>query len=149
MCWRVFSSASSPTLSPASSSYGEFWTRFRRLWHHRRANEPCRDDNIQSHLSNYISDQLLNSNEFTVWDEPWPQHEDQRGSCCSTAPDRLEQGRLRQPGEELKKRVERNPIKQMEAKGQGIFEMEWQERAKLLRQLVDWQRKSTRWKSVR
>lgn len=108
----------------------------------RRANEPPRDENIQSHLSNYISDQLLNSNEFTVWDEPWPAHEDQRGACCSTVPDRLEQGRLRQPGEDPKTRVERNPIKKMEAHGRGIFELEWQERAKLLRQLVDWQRES-------
>lgn len=115
------------------------------LWHPVAlggANECCRDDTIQSQLSSYISDQLRDSNEFTVWDDPWPQHEDQRGACCSTAPDRLEQGRLRQLGEDPRARVERNPIKQMEKKGQGIFELDWQERAKLLRQLVDWQRES-------
>lgn len=47
---------------------------------------------------------------------------------------------MRPLGEDPKERVKRNPIKQMEEKGQGIFELDWQERAKLLRQLVDWQR---------
>jgi hypothetical protein len=62
-----------------------------------------------------------------VWDRPWAPHEEARGSCCTDNPERAEMGRLR------------NPIKVIEEKGGGIFEMDWHERAKLLRQLVDWQ----------
>lgn len=75
-----------------------------------------------------------------MWDDPWPAREDQRGSCCSTDPDRLELGRLRQPGEDVRERVERNPLKRVMDKGGSLWELDWQERAKLLRQFVDWQR---------
>ncbi|KAL1413154.1 hypothetical protein Q8F55_000903 [Vanrija albida] len=95
--------------------------------------------NIQSHLSNYISDMLLNSSEFTVWDRPWPPNEEARGGCCNPSEERLELGRLRYPGEDPKERVLRNPLKQIEARGGGLFELDWHERARLLRQLVDWQ----------
>ncbi|WOO76837.1 uncharacterized protein LOC62_01G000452 [Vanrija pseudolonga] len=95
--------------------------------------------NIQSHLSNYISDMLLNSSEFTVWDRPWPPNEEARGGCCNPSEERLELGRLRYLGEDPKDRVLRNPLKQMEARGGGLFELDWHERARLLRQLVDWQ----------
>jgi hypothetical protein len=54
-------------------------------------------------------------------------------------------GRLRYPGEPLGERMEKNPIRQMESQGGGLFELSWWERAKLLRQLVDWQCASTRW----
>ncbi|CAK9784403.1 hypothetical protein CC85DRAFT_289190 [Cutaneotrichosporon oleaginosum] len=95
--------------------------------------------NIQSHLSNYISDMLLNSTEFTVWDRPWAPHEEARGDCCNKSADRMLLGRLRGPNEEKQARVKKNPIAQMEKKGGGIFELDWYERARLLRQLVDWQ----------
>jgi hypothetical protein len=74
-----------------------------------------------------------------VWDRPWAPHEEARGSCCTDNPERAEMGRLRYPGEPLGDRAARNPIKVIEEKGGGIFEMDWHERAKLLRQLVDWQ----------
>ena len=86
---------------------------------------------------------LLNSSEFTVWDRPWAPHEEIRASCCCSAEDREELGRLRYPGEPLSHRVKLNPILQAEEKGGGLFELDWRERAKLLRQLVDWQCKSS------
>ncbi|RSH88528.1 uncharacterized protein EHS24_001073 [Apiotrichum porosum] len=95
--------------------------------------------NIQGSLSNYISDMLETSPEFTVWDKPWLPNEDARGSCCTTEADRLMRGRLREPDEDRKERVRRNPLKQIEAQGGGLFELDWHDRAKLLRQLVDWQ----------
>lgn len=82
---------------------------------------------------------LLNSSEFTVWDRPWPPNEEARGGCCNPSEERLELGRLRYLGEDPKDRVLRNPLKQMEARGGGLFELDWHERARLLRQLVDWQ----------
>lgn len=98
-----------------------------------------RAENIQSSLSNYISDQLLNSAEFTVWDRPWAANEEVRGPCCNDADNRTELGRLRYYGEPPQDRVDKNPIKRMMEKGGGIFELDWRDRAKLLRQLVDWQ----------
>lgn len=103
----------------------------------RWANSSC--TNIQAQLSNYIADQLHHSVEFTVWDRPWAPNEETRGSCCTDAPDRTELGRLRYSGEPVSVRLEKNPIAQMEARGGGLFELDWRERAKLLRQLVDWQ----------
>jgi len=99
--------------------------------------------NIQSHLSNYISDAFLNSSEFTVWDRPWAPNEEVRAGCCNPSTDRHELGRLRYAGEPLAERAGRNPIKQIEQRGGGLFELDWRERAKLLRQLVDWQRESS------
>ncbi|UOH80730.1 hypothetical protein LQV05_003387 [Cryptococcus neoformans] len=96
-------------------------------------------ENIQSYLSNYISDQLATTSEWTVWDRPWPINEENRGSCCTDDPDRAELGRLRYQGEPAADRVRRNPLKRMEEKGGGLFELDWAERARLLRQLVDWQ----------
>ncbi|GMK57315.1 hypothetical protein CspeluHIS016_0401490 [Cutaneotrichosporon spelunceum] len=95
--------------------------------------------NIQSHLSNYISDTLLNSQEFTVWDRAWAPHEEARAECCNKSADRGLLGRLRGPNEDKQARVKKNPIAQIEKKGGGIFELDWYERARLLRQLVDWQ----------
>lgn len=99
----------------------------------------CSPENIQSYLSNYISDQLATTSEWTVWDRPWPINEENRGSCCTDDPDRAELGRLRYQGEPAADRVQRNPLKRMEEKGGGLFELDWAERARLLRQLVDWQ----------
>lgn len=82
---------------------------------------------------------LLNSPEFTVWDRPWIANEEVRAGCCNNAVDRLEQGRLRDWHESLDVRVSRNPLKQAEERGGGLFELDWRERAKLLRQMVDWQ----------
>lgn len=82
---------------------------------------------------------LETSHEFTVWDEPWLPNEESRGGCCTKDEDRQLRGRLRAPGEERKARLSKNPLKRMEETGQGVFELEWSERAKLLRQLVDWQ----------
>ena len=98
--------------------------------------------NIQHHLSNYIHDMLLNSTEFTVWDRPWAPNEEARSSCCSDSDDRKELGRLRYIGEPLEVRANKNPLKQIEQRGGGLFELDWRERAKLLRQMVDWQCKS-------
>jgi hypothetical protein len=95
--------------------------------------------NIQSQLSNYIADQLNNSAEFTVWDRPWAPNEETRGPCCTDVADRLELGRLRYTGEPASVRLGKNPIAQVEARGGGLFELGWRERAALLRQLVDWQ----------
>lgn len=95
--------------------------------------------NIQHHLSNYISEQLLSSTEFTVWDRPWAPNEEARGGCCNKTPGRTELGRLRYAGEPPGERVERNPLRQIEKKGGGLFELDWRERASMLRQLVDWQ----------
>ncbi|KAL7423050.1 hypothetical protein Q5752_002349 [Cryptotrichosporon argae] len=95
--------------------------------------------NVQAHLSSYITEHLHYSPEFTVWDRPWPAHEDARGPCCSDQPNRLELGRLRYAGEEPIERTKRNPIRQVEERGGGLFELDWRERAALLRQLVDWQ----------
>lgn len=94
---------------------------------------------MQTHVSNYVTDQLLNSSEFTVWDRTWGTNEETRSACCNTSEERLELGRLRGPDEERNFRAKRNPLLQMEAKGGGLFEMDWHERARLLRQLVDWQ----------
>ncbi|WVF68996.1 hypothetical protein IAT40_003770 [Kwoniella sp. CBS 6097] len=96
-------------------------------------------ENIQSLLSAYITDQLTNSTEWTVWDRGWPINEADRGSCCTSNPHRGELGRLRYPGEPLNERAAKNPIRQIEEKGGGIFELDWKERVKMLRQLVDWQ----------
>ncbi|WVQ96511.1 hypothetical protein IAU59_003616 [Kwoniella sp. CBS 9459] len=96
-------------------------------------------ENIQSQLSAYITDQLTNSTEWTVWDRGWPINEADRGACCTSNRHRTELGRLRYPGEPLNERAARNPIKQIEEKGGGIFELDWRERVKMLRQLVDWQ----------
>ncbi|ORX37258.1 hypothetical protein BD324DRAFT_625436 [Kockovaella imperatae] len=94
---------------------------------------------IQHHLSAYISYALLNDRDFTVWDRPWAPNEQARGSCCNSSPERSELGRLRYEGEPLEEREKKNPIKQVEERGGGLFELSWSERAKLLRQLVDWQ----------
>ncbi|TYJ56437.1 hypothetical protein B9479_002840 [Cryptococcus floricola] len=97
-------------------------------------------ENIQSSISSYISEKLSETSEWTVWDRPWPLNEEQRASCCLTDdPYRAELGRLRYPGESMGARVERNPIKRVEAKGGGLFEMDWRDRVALMRQLVDWQ----------
>lgn len=98
-----------------------------------------RAETIQTSLSNYISEQLLNSAEFTVWDRPWASNEEVRGGCCNDAPNRTELGRLRYYGEPPRDRVDKNPIKRIMEKGGGLFELDWRDRAKLLRQLVDWQ----------
>jgi len=98
-----------------------------------------RAENIQNQLSNYFNDQLLNSTEFTVWDRAWAANEEVRGGCCNSAEDRMELGRLRYIGEPVNERVGKNPIKKQVDKGGGIFEMDWRDRAKMLRQLVDWQ----------
>lgn len=82
---------------------------------------------------------LLNSSEFTVWDRPWAPHEEARAWCCNTSPDAQMLGRLRGPNEERAARVQKNPLVQIESKGGGLFELGWYERARLLRQLVDWQ----------
>ena len=95
--------------------------------------------NIQSHLSNFISDMLLHSTDFTVWDRPWAPNEEARAGCCNKSADRHELGRLRYVGEPLVERARKNPIKRIEEQGGGLFELDWRERAKLLRQLVDWQ----------
>jgi hypothetical protein len=55
----------------------------------------------------------------------------------------MELGRLRYFGEPLNERVAKNPIKKQIEKGGGIFEMDWRDRVKMLRQLVDWQRMFT------
>ena len=96
--------------------------------------------NIQTHLSTYISDMLLNSPDFTVWDRPWAPNEEARAGCCNLSEGRYELGRLRYAGEPLADRLGKNPIKRMAETGGGLFELDWRERAKLLRQLVDWQR---------
>ncbi|WRT67967.1 uncharacterized protein IL334_004941 [Kwoniella shivajii] len=96
-------------------------------------------ENIQSQLSNYINDQLSSTSEWTVWDRGWPINEEDRGSCCTYDRYRSELGRLRYYGEPSSARAENNPIKRMEEKGSGIFELDWRERVTLLRQLVDWQ----------
>ncbi|KAK4684593.1 hypothetical protein P7C73_g5580, partial [Tremellales sp. Uapishka_1] len=96
--------------------------------------------NIQAHLSNYITDMLMGSQEFTVWDRLWAPNEEARGGCCNSSSERKELGRLRYSGEPLQARAAKNPIKQIEEKGGGLFELDWRERSKLLRQLVDWQR---------
>jgi hypothetical protein len=95
--------------------------------------------NIQHHLSNHISDQLLGPSEFTVWDRPWAPNEEARASCCTQASDRTELGRLRYAGEPPAERVSRNPLVKAAERGGGLFELHWRERAGLLRQLVDWQ----------
>ncbi|OCF46019.1 hypothetical protein I317_00107 [Kwoniella heveanensis CBS 569] len=105
----------------------------------KSVNRAYNPENIQSQLSAYITDQLMNSTEWTVWDSGWPINEADRGSCCTSNPHRTELGRLRYPGEPLNQRAARNPIKQIEEKGGGIFELDWKERIKMLRQLVDWQ----------
>ena len=102
-------------------------------------NPVSRAETIQGAISNYISDHLLNSTEFTVWDRPWASNEEVRGGCCNDAKNRTELGRLRYYGEPPEDRVEKNPIKRMVDQGGGLFELDWRERAKLLRQLVDWQ----------
>ncbi|EIW67671.1 hypothetical protein TREMEDRAFT_14561, partial [Tremella mesenterica DSM 1558] len=95
--------------------------------------------NIQLHLSIYIHEMLLNSTEFTVWDRPWAPHEEARSGCCNPSEQRKELGRLRYVGEPLETRTYKNPLKQVEKRGGGLFELNWRERAKLLRQMVDWQ----------
>lgn len=75
-----------------------------------------------------------------MWDRPWAPNEEARGACCITASDRLELGRLRYPGEPASERLERNPMKKIMDRGGGVFELDWRERVKILRQLVDWQR---------
>lgn len=80
------------------------------------------------------------SPEFTVWDRPWEPHEEATSSCCK--PDlegRLRVGRLRDDDEAPDARERRNPLKQIEERGGGLFELHWKERVRLLRQLVDWQ----------
>lgn len=100
----------------------------------------CRScSNIQKNLSEYISAHLRDSPEFTVWDRPWAPNEEARGSCCNDSEDRTELGRLRYSGEPVAERVKKNPILQVESRGGGLFELDWKDRAKLLRQLVDWQ----------
>ncbi|WVQ73318.1 hypothetical protein IAR50_002886 [Cryptococcus sp. DSM 104548] len=97
-------------------------------------------ENIQSITSSYITEKLSETSEWTVWDRLWPLNEEQRASCCLTDdPHRGELGRLRYPGEPMGARAARNPIKRVEARGGGLFEMDWRERVGLLRQLVDWQ----------
>ena len=96
--------------------------------------------NVQHHLSNYISEALLSSTDFTVWDRPWAPNEDVRAGCCNDSINRQELGRLRYSGEPLVDRTRKNPLKRIEEQGGGLFELDWRERACLLRQLVDWQR---------
>ncbi|WWD18646.1 hypothetical protein CI109_103099 [Kwoniella shandongensis] len=96
-------------------------------------------ENIQSQISNYITETLTNTSEWTVWDRTWPINEEDRGECCSTDPHRDELGRLRYYGEPKSARAKLNPLTKIEEQGGGLFELEWVERAKLLRQLVDWQ----------
>nr|ODN85338.1 hypothetical protein L203_04947 [Cryptococcus depauperatus CBS 7841] len=96
-------------------------------------------ENIQHHLSSYITDQLISNSEWTVWDRPWPLNEENRASCCTNDPFRSELGRLRYYGEPTWDRAKKNPLKRMEEKGGGLFELDWRERVRLLRQLVDWQ----------
>ncbi|ORY25948.1 hypothetical protein BCR39DRAFT_498733 [Naematelia encephala] len=96
-------------------------------------------ENVQAKLSEYISDMLAQSTEFTVWDHEWAHNEEARGSCCTSNPDRLYLGRLLHGGETVEDRVEKNPIRRMQKENKGLFELDWQERVKLLRQLVDWQ----------
>jgi hypothetical protein len=85
---------------------------------------------------------LLNSTEFTVWDRPWAPNEEARGPCCNESEDRTELGRLRYPGEPERERQKRNPMLKESVASEGVFGLDWRERAKLLRQLVDWQRES-------
>lgn len=87
----------------------------------------------------HISEQMLGPSEFTVWDRPWAPNEEARGSCCNSSSDRTELGKLRYAGEPAAERLGRNPLVQAERKGGGLFELDWRERAGLLRQLVDWQ----------
>ncbi|WVQ65582.1 uncharacterized protein L199_003760 [Kwoniella botswanensis] len=113
-----------------------FLTNLKNL---KYGNKNLTPENIQQQLSNYINDQLTNTSEWTVWDRGWPINEEDRGSCCTSDPHRSELGRLRYYGEPSNARASKNPISQVEQKGGGLFEMDWWERAKLLRQLVDWQ----------
>ena len=46
---------------------------------------------------------------------------------------------MRYAGEPDSERLGRNPMKRIMEQGGGIFELDWRERAKILRQLVDWQ----------
>ncbi|WVQ85019.1 hypothetical protein IAT38_007183 [Cryptococcus sp. DSM 104549] len=96
-------------------------------------------ENIQSHISNHITEMLTTTSEWTVWDRPWPINEENRGGCCIDDPHRLELGRLRYHGEPAGERAANNPLKRVEEQGGGLFELDWRERARLLRQLVDWQ----------
>jgi len=85
-----------------------------------------------------------------VWDWATAPHDEAHASCCKpdAGPERLNAGRLWDDGTANGSangaaplaRDKRNPIKQMEDKGGGMFELDWYERARLLRQLVDWQR---------
>ncbi|WVR06507.1 hypothetical protein IAU60_003538 [Kwoniella sp. DSM 27419] len=99
----------------------------------------CRPENIQAQVSNYISDKLTNTSEWTVWDRGWPINEEDRGMCCIDDPYRTELGRLRYAGESMSTRGEKNPLKRIEKLGGGLFELDWKERVRILRQLVDWQ----------
>jgi hypothetical protein len=94
---------------------------------------------VQKLLSQYIDEHLSTSPEFTVWDRPWAPNEEVRSGCCTSAPNRQELGRLRYPGEPDSERLGRNPMKKIMEQGGGVFELDWRERVKILRQLVDWQ----------
>ncbi|WVO18106.1 hypothetical protein L204_105808 [Cryptococcus depauperatus] len=91
------------------------------------------DDVLESVLVCFLS------NLKPVWDRPWPLNEENRASCCTNDPFRSELGRLRYYGEPTWDRAKKNPLKRMEEKGGGLFELDWRERVRLLRQLVDWQ----------
>ncbi|KAK8858751.1 hypothetical protein IAR55_002980 [Kwoniella newhampshirensis] len=96
-------------------------------------------ENIQSQLSNYVTEVLTNTSEWTVWDRDWPTTEQDRAGCCSTDPHRDELGKLRHYGEPKNARAKNNPLVKVEEKGGGLFELDWVERVRLLRQMVDWQ----------
>ncbi|KAK6907994.1 hypothetical protein I203_101995 [Kwoniella mangroviensis CBS 8507] len=113
-----------------------FLTNLKNL---KYGNKNLTPENVQQQTSNHINDQLTNTSEWTVWDRGWPINEEDRGSCCTSDPHRSELGRLRYYGEPSNARASKNPISQVEQKGGGLFEIDWWERAKLLRQLVDWQ----------
>jgi hypothetical protein len=88
---------------------------------------------------------MLKTTEWTVWDAAWSPHDHKLSGCCFTDAERgidafsaKLRGGLRAEGG-LAERGHLNPLKQMEERGGGLFELDWQERATLLRQLVDWQ----------
>lgn len=77
-----------------------------------------------------------------MWDRPWAPNEDGRASCCRTDLDdeeRMDLGRLRYRGEPMSERGKQNPIQGFENGSGGLWTLPWEDRAKLLRQMVDWQ----------
>ncbi|WWC70942.1 uncharacterized protein I206_104894 [Kwoniella pini CBS 10737] len=105
----------------------------------RSGSKSITPENVQSQLSNYIDIKLSQTSEWTVWDRGWPINEEDRGSCCTSDPFRSELGRLRYYGEPSNARAAKNPIRQVEERGGGIFELDWTEKVAILRQMVDWQ----------